>query len=252
MGLRTGLRGVLGAAAIALVGLVGVSPALAQDGFTRGTPTVLAPPTGAVAGSGSLEAVGCSTAGNCSAVGLYDTGSSDNPVATGLSDDEIGGVWQPSASFALPSAGSVTTDNWVGVACSSPGNCLAVGNGQYLQSGLSVGIQATEADGVWGAATTIAMPGDAYQGDEAAEVQGLACSSFGSCIAVGIYTSTTIDTHDNNELDAMAATGSIDGLGAFADVQDNADLWSVACAPGASSSPPSATRNRTTPIWPRR
>jgi hypothetical protein len=235
MGLRTGVRSALIAAAIALVGLVGVSPAFAQAGFTRGTPVVLPAPTGAAAGAAGLQAVGCSTAGNCSAVGVYNGGSTENPVFIGLSDDEVGGVWQASGSFALPDAGSVTFDNWVGVACTSPGNCLAIGNGDVLPSGHSVGIQASETDGAWGSATTIAMPGDAYQGDEGSEVQGLACASASSCVAVGGYTSTTIGPGDTDESDAMAATGSIAGVGGFAGVQDNADLWSVACAPGASS-----------------
>jgi hypothetical protein len=95
------------------------------------------------------------------------------------------------------------------VACTSPGNCVAVGG--YANTNVDANgdaeyfaIYATESAGVWAAARPVAMPAlyDTDPSQQRAFLSSISCPAAGDCVAVGSYT----DHVGNNQ--AMIATES--------------------------------------------
>jgi hypothetical protein len=95
------------------------------------------------------------------------------------------------------------------VACTSPGNCVAVGG--YANTNQDTNgdaeyfpIYATESAGVWAAAHPVAMPAlyDTDPSQQRAFLSSISCPAAGDCVAVGSYT----DHVGNNQ--AMIATES--------------------------------------------
>lgn len=73
----------------------------------------------------------------------------------------------------------------IGVACTGRGYCSA--GGEYTDSdGNSQAMVVTEAHGVWGRGVEVRLPANAASNPEA-EVNGVACTSRGNCVAVGYY-----------------------------------------------------------------
>jgi hypothetical protein len=132
------------------------------------------PPPNPEGGAGLL-AVSCSSAGNCSAVGVHAGG--------GLLLTETDGTWAPGIAAQLPAngiAGYATA-----ISCASAGNCTAVGS--YAVSWQDdEGLLLTETDGRWSAveATTPAPTVNGYRG---VGVDSVSCWSAGNCSAVGSY-----------------------------------------------------------------
>jgi hypothetical protein len=143
-------------------------------------------PTGATTTAGAQDAglddVACTSVGNCVAVGYYTNHGGDYApmVAT-----ETGGVWGKASALTLPP--DATSDGAVdGVACTSVGNCVAVGSYKAV-SGVQA-LVASEADGVWGPASTLTLPtGATAPGSQQTVLNGVACTSVGNCVAVGSY-----------------------------------------------------------------
>jgi PASTA domain/Divergent InlB B-repeat domain len=97
-------------------------------------------PTATDQGSG-LGSVSCTSAGNCSAVGYYSSGSSSG----GLLVTETAGSWAPAVEPALPANASPNSRAGLNsVSCPSPGDCGAAGtyqddsDGSYGSSGLLI------------------------------------------------------------------------------------------------------------------
>jgi hypothetical protein len=129
----------------------------------------------------------CSSPGNCAAVGTY-TSPAGRSLSNGFTAAESGGHWAAAQPVAPP-AGSEGISSVRGVACTSPGNCVAVGsayNGAFEQ----VPIVVTESGGTWGRAAYIGTPQD-YNGNLGADLFSVACASAGSCVAVGSYAVTS-------------------------------------------------------------
>jgi hypothetical protein len=128
-----------------------------------------------------LSSVSCTSAGNCTAVGVYngsyydfdcDKYGCDSVLeAEGLLLTETAGTWSADAA-ALPSP-AAGVESLASVSCSSPGNCSAVGN--YIGDNNSVDTEAlalTETDGNWSTGVEV---GD---GDYPVSIS---CSSPGNC-----------------------------------------------------------------------
>jgi len=88
-----------------------------------------------------LFSVDCTSAGNCVAVGLYlDSKGSGQPMIF----TETGGVWGQGVEAALPGNAAPETAPFSqfayldGVTCTSPGNCVAVGNYTDTSGNVSV------------------------------------------------------------------------------------------------------------------
>jgi Putative Ig domain len=137
----------------------------------------------------TLNSIACASQGNCVAVGWYQIDANEDELPIVIS--QSGGVWGQPSGITLPvGAASVPTTlgsgSWVSqlssVACTSDGNCVAVG--QYSDaSGYVHAMAVAEVGGQWGSGTEIADPSDSDQRDSS--LNGVSCTSVGNCEAVG-------------------------------------------------------------------
>jgi hypothetical protein len=148
---------------------------------------------------GDILSVSCASAGNCSAVGNYDS----NTGVQGLLLTETEGTWGTGVEAALPAnavAGSDTV-SLSSVSCASAGNCSAVGTYQEPstcdRSQPAQGLLLTETAGTWGTGVKAVLPADAYAPSPDVWLGGsgdnttVSCASAGNCSAVGGYTHST-------------------------------------------------------------
>jgi PASTA domain len=137
----------------------GVEAVLPADAY-RPSPDVR------LGGLGENTAVSCASAGNCSAVGNYD---SSKESGGGLLLSERAGRWRKGVDAPAGAADSVS--------CASSGNCSAVGWGFLL----------TEIAGHW-TVVKAALPADAATGaSQSVALPSVSCASAGNCSAVGGY-----------------------------------------------------------------
>jgi hypothetical protein len=201
--------------------------------------SALALPSGAATGAGqqvSVASVACTGPGSCVAVGTYVEGSGDN---RGMIATDTSGAWGQASELVLPyNAPPPPVQAPAGlasVACTGPGDCVAVGNyAERLGGGL--GMAATETNGIWGQAKAVASPLGA--GGEFANLLSVACAGPGDCVAVGTYQDVNSNTLG---MDATDTNGTWDRASELAlpsardDEEDPfASLTSVTCtAPGS-------------------
>ena len=126
-----------------------------------------------------LSSVSCPQAGNCVAVGTYETGTPNAVDANGLAEMEVNGVWSSSAvAFIGPSGFSFNSLSLNSIFCPSPGSCIAVGTFSYNQTNTSItteGVVANLSGGRW---STTTLPG-------ATALNGISCPAGGGCVAAG-------------------------------------------------------------------
>ena len=150
----------------------------ASTGFGRATE--IAQPGNAAADIDSiLIGVACTGYGYCSAGGSY-TDSLGNGQAMVVTESR--GTWGPGVEVKLPpDAASDPYAEVNGVACTSPGNCVAVG--YYRPAvGDDSGFIVSQRGGTWGRAVA-ATPLPA--GTTGSWLYAVACPASGSCEAVG-------------------------------------------------------------------
>jgi PASTA domain len=153
--------------------------------WARGVEAVL--PANAVATNQEayLNSVSCGSAGNCSAVGSYETSTDDRE---GLLLTETAGTWGTGVEPALP-ANAATAQQGVltSVSCASPGNCSAVGSYGHDTSS-SDGVLLTETAGSWATGVMATLPANADKTNQAELYLGaVSCPSAANCAAVGDY-----------------------------------------------------------------
>lgn len=134
--------------------------------------------------SGFLPALGCASAGNCSAGGAFNDASSHTQ---GLVLNEVRGTWGAPTKLIAPTGSASDPALTVNsIACGAVGTCVAVGsyddNKNYAQS-FVVG----EVRGVWQRAREVALPANAKGATQLSEVHSVSCWSAGNCSAVGSY-----------------------------------------------------------------
>jgi hypothetical protein len=182
-----GLAFALCPGAVAAAGAASAVPAWPAASNLR-----LLPPgasTAAHAQEARLDSVACTGAGDCIAVGSYSESTRSNQAMLAA---ETNGAWSQASELTLPTgANTIAEDQHAelsSVACTSPGNCVAVGS--YSDAARSTqAMAATETDGAWGQASEITVPTGA-NATQAASLDSVACTSPGNCVAVGSYTST--------------------------------------------------------------
>jgi hypothetical protein len=122
--------------------------------------------------SASLDSVSCATAGNCTAVGSYQsTGGSGGLLLT-----EKDGQWAAGVEAVLPENPGFDPVAYTLVSCVSAGNCTAV-IGRFLL---------TETAGEWATGVLARLPSDADP-SKPVEIASVSCASDGNCSAVGTY-----------------------------------------------------------------
>jgi hypothetical protein len=119
-----------------------------------------------------VDAISCSSAGNCSAGGFYTDNSQDTHAFVVT---ERNGSWGKAQQLTGAGLGSSVA----GLSCTSAGDCVAVG-----QNGTP--FIATQAGGTWGA--VIAVPGMAgLDTGGTGNLGAVSCASAGNCSAGGQY-----------------------------------------------------------------
>lgn len=146
---------------------------------------VAALPSGATGlPSGFLPALGCASAGNCSAGGSFSDTSSHTQ---GLVLNEVRGVWKAPTKLVAPAGAASDPGLTVNsVSCGAVGYCVAVGSydddKNFAQS-----FVVNEVRGVWQRAREVELPANAKGASQLSEVHSVSCWSAGNCSAVGSY-----------------------------------------------------------------
>jgi hypothetical protein len=192
-----------------------------------------------------LYALTCTSPGNCTAVGSYedtnDTATSSDYQAMYVS--ESAGVWGRAQRVSLPSnystRAALQNAYLDSIACTSPGNCVAVGgydDGGGADSASPQAMILTETAGSWGRAAELTPPTQAHNGG----LSSVACVSAGNCVAVGEYTGTDAGSNESEgramvvaEVAGAWGTATEVRLPANANTTSNqqAILSSVSCTP---------------------
>ncbi len=130
----------------------------------------------------TLNAISCTSLGNCVAVGQFKNHVGDQ----GLIVRERFGTWGNPLVAPLPVRNKPNFITQLdGVSCTSLGNCVAVG--QYVNTSPSrQAMILTETAGTWVSSKRALLPLDAHR-DPWAGLLGVTCVSRGYCVAVGIY-----------------------------------------------------------------
>jgi hypothetical protein len=152
--------------------------------WLRGTTLVL--PRGAARQPYSeVNSVACVSAGNCVAVGDYESGGSNSLQA--FIATESRGRWGHAFVPRLPSNSASPASAQLGaVSCTRSGFCEAVGSYQDSSGNVQTMALTRLASGAWRQAGEVASPPGAA-GNPDAFMTGIACTAPGSCVAVGNY-----------------------------------------------------------------
>jgi hypothetical protein len=150
----------------------------------------------------SMTAVGCSTSGNCVAVGSYRN-SSKHFVP--LSVTESGGRWargqHVTSAPANAAAGAQSDVLFNAVACTAAGTCTAAGS-YLLAAGGFAGLIVTRSGSRWAGPAQISLPAKAATGaKQRAAAKAIGCAPSGFCAVGGTYTTASSTTA------AMVASG---------------------------------------------
>jgi len=195
--------------------------------WTRGMKAAL--PANASATSAFLDSVSCASAGDCTAVGFYDS--------HGLLLSEAAGQWARGVEAALPANGATAQGAVLDVSCASAGNCTAVGiYGSVFSDKYGYppnnyqGLLLTETAGVWSDGVEAALPADAAPASaQLAPVVSVSCASAGNCTAVGSY----VDGSGNHQGLLLNETAGTWATGVEASLPSDAlggTVYAVSCA----------------------
>jgi hypothetical protein len=185
------------------------------------------PANSAASRNGDLEAVACTGAGSCEAIGSYTDRSGKGQA---MAVAEVRGRWRRAGEIAAPAhAGPNPAAFLHGLACTRAGSCAA--SGFYTSSSATVqAMRVTESNGRWGRATRIALPRNASTNPEAF-IDSVTCTATGSCVGVGGYDTaaalqamsvTEAGGHWRRATQIAAETGAL-----------NTALYAVACVTAA-------------------
>jgi outer membrane protein OmpA-like peptidoglycan-associated protein len=185
----------------------------------------------------TLDAVTCTSAVDCVAVGSYVNTSPSSTCPNEdclqpLIDVESSGTWSAVDAPLPPNATTSPQngDSLTSVTCTSTSNCVAVGS--YVDaSANSQALLDVETSSTW-TAVPAPLPGDASLTPNTDSFTSVTCVSLGNCVAVGQYDNTLenpeglIDTETSGTWTSMTAPVPGDADTALPDVL----LTSVSCS----------------------
>ena len=167
-----------------------------------------------VGDSATVSSISCTTAGDCTAGGSYDTAAWDahtGPDNEAFVVDETNGAWGAAHSVPRPAGVASTVVN--SVSCASPGNCAAAGADYTSRSGyvapplLGQAFVLDETNGVWGSAREVPGTAALNVGDDAS-AESVSCTAVGDCTLGGYY---DIGKRDSATVDLQAFVASETG-----------------------------------------
>jgi hypothetical protein len=233
---------VSGLAALALVLVVSLSVVSRASALTPGVTWVQTTPPQNTPIT-LLEAITCSSHGNCVAVGEASTDASGNGLLPAVAI-ESNSVWSAPVITALPAGAQ--DGQLTGVSCTTATACVAVGfyeNASTANVPLILPITVSGSMATLGTESSPALPTtpdpdpatDETSGDQQASFNGVSCTAT-ACTAVGDY----IPQKDSNQA-PMTATGTPGGTWTTSEVSQlptggsigsGASLQAVSCPTG--------------------
>lgn len=161
------------------------------------------------ADGGGLVNIACPAAGNCVAVGRY---TAANHVDHAVIFTESGGTWHRGVGVRLPAdalppkppkAGVVDNVGLSSVACTSVGNCVAVGD--YRDDAeVWEALILVERNGRWLRGIRAPLPAGASVQGQAALLLSISCRAANGCSAAGDY----VDAHGHQQALLVSGSGS--------------------------------------------
>ncbi len=168
--------------AAAAAGSPASAPAGSGIGFRPGI-EIRVPANAAADPDSILIGVACTGRGDCTAGGSYDDAYGNGQA---MAVTQSRGRWADAVEIQLPANAAADPYAEVnGVACTSAGNCVAVGY-YSTTAGYDQGFIVTQTRGAWGHAQQATPPAKA--GADTAGLYGVACTAARACDAVGSYT----------------------------------------------------------------
>lgn len=134
----------------------------------------------------SVSNIGCSTPGNCVAIGNYDGPDNTSPapfVAT-----EVNGTWGTKPLAGLPAEAVSSTAYHAGVSCGQPDFCTVFGTYAGTDD-LQLVFAVTETGGTWG--TPDVLDATALGSVQSFNDSLLSCPAAGECTLIGSYGTTS-------------------------------------------------------------
>jgi PASTA domain-containing protein len=211
---------------------------VASGGWRAGVEAVL-PANAATNRFVDINSVSCASAGNCSAVGVYDDSSGGRQ---GLLLSETAGAWGAGVEADLPANAAIDASQFVtlfSVSCASAGNCSAVGSYRDSSGGYQ-GLLLSETAGSWATGVEAVLPANAATPNPRPSLVSVSCPSAGNCSAVGVYP----DSSGGRQGLLLSETAGAWGAGVEAGLPANAatgteqevDINSVSCASAGNCS----------------
>jgi hypothetical protein len=140
--------------------------------------------------------------------------------------------FSPGVRVSSPPNADANSGGWLlGVSCTSPGACTAVGDYDDT-SGHQQAMAVTETGGKWARGSEVSAPANS-SGNPDASLGSVSCKSAGDCTAVGTYTSASdtqeamVVTETDGKWGRAAALSSPAGASA---TRPTSDLRGVSCA----------------------
>lgn len=133
-------------------------------------------------------ALSCPPGGPCVAFGTYTSAAGTQLMQS----TRRNGRWGAASRIVLPAAAGVgrrAPENFGGVACTGPGDCVATLI--YGPAASARTLIVTQTGGAWRRATEIALPG--VNGLRDPVLRSIACAAAGDCVAVGQFSSGAAD-----------------------------------------------------------
>jgi hypothetical protein len=202
---------------------------IVNESSGRWTPAVtIQLPAGAARPNAAATIAGlvCPSRSGCVAVGNYSlpTNALHGLITTGHARK-----WSRARTPVLPAHSTASGDSFLtGVSCTRPGSCVAVG--AFTRGSTLEAMAETESGGHWQRAVAIRPPANASS-NPSAHLSAISCPKAGDCVAVGGYTTKSLD------IELMVAVEVKDKWGRALQVQMPADaaaeplaeLYSVSC-----------------------
>jgi hypothetical protein len=137
-----------------------------------------------------LASVSCSSAGNCSAIGSFESTTAQEALML----TQTSGSWGPGVESTLPANAKVGFPGPLytvhSIACASAGNCTAVGS--YFDNTIAVqGLLLTQTASTWATGVEAPLPANADPSQQGADVLAVSCTSAGNCEAAGDFGANT-------------------------------------------------------------
>jgi LPXTG-motif cell wall-anchored protein len=151
----------------------------------QATPAVFASGLESTGEYSVFRSVSCASAGNCTAVGSFQTAAGGFEAFTMTSSNGVWGDATP-PTYATGARNYSLDAEFVSVSCASAGNCTAVGYFTNVD-GYAIALTMTSTNGAWGQATPAVFASGVMTPAPYSAFDSVSCASAGNCTAGGAF-----------------------------------------------------------------